>query len=172
MRADHYLATETLRDGRSLSIRSIQSEDREALAAAVGRMSDESVYRRFFSPKRHFSDREVQFYTQVDFVQHVALVAALDEAGQALIVGGARYVITQPGVAEVAFAVDDAHQGLGIGGRLMRHLSIIARGAGLKQLVAEVLAGNAAMLKVFEKSGLPVHSRREREVMHVTLHLS
>jgi RimJ/RimL family protein N-acetyltransferase len=160
-----------LRDGRTVEIRALRPADRDALAEAVSRMSDESMYRRFFAPKRHFSEREVEFYTNPDFVDHVALVAVLEENGHSAIVGGARYVVTEPGTAEVAFTVDDAHQGQGIGGLLMRHLAAVARAAGLQRLVAEVLAGNAAMLKVFEKSGLRATSKRERDVVYVTLEL-
>jgi GNAT superfamily N-acetyltransferase len=169
---DRYSATEALRDGRAVEIRALQPADRDGLAAAVRRMSDESVYRRFFSAKRHFTDREVDFYTNVDFASHVALVAVLEEDARPVIVGGGRYVVTDPGAAEVAFAVDDAHQGLGIGKLLMKHLVVIARRTGLEKLTAEVLAGNAAMLKVFENSGLRVRTRRERDVVHVTLALA
>ena len=81
-------------------------------------------------------------------------------------------MVAEPGTAEVAFAVDDPHQGLGLGTLLMRHLATIARAAGLERFVAEVLAGNTAMLKVFEKSGLRASTRREHDVVHVTLALS
>jgi GNAT superfamily N-acetyltransferase len=172
MELSRYSSTERLRDGRPLEIRALRPADRDELLAAVPRMSDESMYRRFFSLKRHFSDRELDYYTKVDFVNHVALVAVLGDHGGPAIVGGARYVVTEPGTAEVAFTVDDAHQGLGIGSLLMKHLVAIARHAGLKQLVAEVLAGNAAMLKVFEKSGLHASAKRERETLHITLELS
>jgi GNAT superfamily N-acetyltransferase len=135
-------------------------------------MSDESIYRRFFSSRTRFTDQEIAFYTNVDFVNHVALVAALKEDGRPVIVGSARYVVAKPGIAEVAFAVDDAHQGLGIGALLMRHLAAIARQSGLEALCAEVLPGNAAMLKVFKKSGLVMSTKREQGVVHVTLKLS
>src|SRR5688572_4806404 len=92
---DHYSATESLRDGRSLEIRALRPADRDELMAAVGRMSDESIYRRFFSPRRQFGEREVDYYTNVDFINHVALVAVLPDDGHRVIVGGARYVIAQ-----------------------------------------------------------------------------
>jgi ribosomal protein S18 acetylase RimI-like enzyme len=76
-----------------------------------------------------------------------------------------------PGQAEVAFAVVDRYQGQGIGRTLMRHLIAIARGAGLQELVADVLPDNRQMLKVFEKSGLPMSTRRESGSLHVTLRL-
>lgn len=77
----------------------------------------------------------------------------------------------QPGKAEVAFAVIDEYQGQGIGVALMRHLAEIAREAGLRELVADVLIENGAMLKVFERSGFPVTTRRESDVVHVSIRL-
>ena len=107
----------------------------------------------------------------VDFINHVALVAVVEKDGHPVIVGGGRYVVLQPGKAEVAFAVVDQYQGQGIGAVLMRHLVTIARGAGLKEFTAEVLPDNIPMLKVFEKSGLPLSKKREAQVVHVTLQL-
>jgi RimJ/RimL family protein N-acetyltransferase len=86
-------------------------------------------------------------------------------------VGGGRYIVSEPGRAEIAFAVDDPHQGLGIATRLTRHLVAIARAAGLRELTAEVLPDNAPMLKVFERCGLTATMRREGGVVHVTLAL-
>ena len=166
-----YSATETLRDGRPLEIRALKPSDREEVLSAAGRMSDQSIYRRFFAPKPRFTDREVDYYVNVDFLNHVALAAVLTEHSRATLVGSARYVVSSPGTAEVAFAVDDAHQGLGIGALLMKHLAAIARRSGLQTLVAEVLTNNTAMLKVFERSGLPVSTTREQGVTHVTLRL-
>jgi len=67
-------------------------------SGAVGRMSDESIQRRFFAPKRHFSAHEVEFFVNVDFTSHVALVAVLTEQERPAIVGGARYIVIGPGV--------------------------------------------------------------------------
>jgi RimJ/RimL family protein N-acetyltransferase len=167
-----YSATEGLRDGRLFQIRALRPKDRSGLLAAVGRTSEQSLYRRFFGFKRDFTEREVDFYINVDFVSHVALVALLKETGQPEIVGGARYIIAPSGQAEIAFAVDDAHQGQGIGTALMRHLIVLARRAGLKELIADVLPDNAAMLKVFETSGLQIRTRREPDAIHVVLRLS
>ena len=142
------------------------------MLAAVGRFSKETLYRRFFAPKRSFSEREIEYFLNVDFDRHVALAAVLSEGGRQVIVGGARYIVSQPGRAEVAFAVDDPHQKLGIATHLITHLIGIARAAALEALVAEVLADNAPMLKVFQRCGLAMTTRRERGVIHVTLILS
>jgi ribosomal protein S18 acetylase RimI-like enzyme len=97
------------------------------------------------------------------------LVAVANDAGQPTIVGGGRYVVVEPGQAEVAFAIIDAYQGLGIGSALMRHLATLGREAGLRELIAEVLSENVAMLNVFERSSLAMSTRREGTVIHVTL---
>ena len=107
----------------------------------------------------------------VDFVNHVALVAVVEEGARPVIVGGARYIVVQPGQAEVAFAIVDEYQGQGIGAALMRHLAAIARQAGLETLIAEVLPDNSPMLKVFQKSGLSLGTRHEGGVVHATLRL-
>jgi RimJ/RimL family protein N-acetyltransferase len=166
-----YSASETLRGGERIEIRAQRPEDREGLLAAAGRVADRSLYRRFFGPKRGFNDREVEFFSNVDFVNHVSLVAIMQEQGQPVIVGGGRYIVVRQGQAEVAFTVVDAYQGKGLGAALMKHLVAIARAAGLRELIAEVLAENAPMLKVFERSGLPMRTTRQSNVVHVILQL-
>lgn len=171
LEAANYSAFETLRDGRRVEIRALRPDDRADLIAAVARSSGQSLYRRFFAVKRGFTESEIDYFLNVDFVDHVALVAVVDEHSRPVIVGGARYVVVQPGRAEVAFAVIDRYQGQGIGAALMHHLAAIARGAGLKELTAEVLPENVPMLKVFEKSGLPLSVKHEPQVVHVALRL-
>ncbi len=172
MDASKYATTERLRTGASLQIRALLPTDRAEMLASVGRFSNETRYRRFFAPKRSFSEREIEFFLNVDFTSHVALVAVLSEGGRQVIVGGARYVVSQPGCAEVAFAIDDPHQKLGIATHLIRHLIEIARANGLEAFIAEVLPENTPMLKIFERCGLALTTRRERGVVHVRLALS
>ena len=161
--AANYSATETLRDGRTVEIRAQRSQDRERMHAGIARSSSKSLYRRFFAVRREFSEKETDYFLDIDFVNHVALVAVADDAGQPAVVGGGRYVVVQPGQAEVAFAIIDAFQGLGIGSALMRHLATLGGEAGLRELVAEVLSENVPMLNVFERSGLAMeHKARWR----------
>jgi RimJ/RimL family protein N-acetyltransferase len=172
LEAAKYSAIETLRDGRPLNIRALRPGDQAELLTAVDRTSAKSLYRRFFGAKRYFSDKEIAFFVNVDFINHVALVAVVEEDGRPTIVGGGRYVVVQPGQAELAFAVVDQYQGQSIGAALMRHLIVIARHAGLTELIADVLPDNIAMLKVFEKCGLHVSTRREAGTVRVALQLT
>ena len=164
-----FSVVERLRDGRPVEIRALKRADRDGLRAAVGRASERSRFLRFFGAKRDFSEREVEFFTDVDFISHVALVAVAMEGGRPVIVGGGRYVVTEPGKAEVAFFVIDAYQAQGIGSSMLRHLIAIARDAKLEELVAEVLPENASMLQVLKKSGPTIVMKRDPQVVHVTL---
>ena len=171
-KVEEYSAVEALHDGCRIEIRALRPANRADLIAAVGRTSDRSLYRRFFGLKRSFTDQEAAFFVNVDFVNHVALLALIDEEGRSAIAGGGRYIVVQPGQAEVAFVVIDEYQGRGIGGTLMRHLTSIACAAGLRTFIAEVLPENTSMLQLFKRSGLPLSIRREDQVVHVTISLS
>src|SRR4051794_26801486 len=100
-----YSEFELLRDGRRVEIRALRPEDREALMAAVRGMNSESFYRRFFAVKHDFSEAEIHYFVDVDFVDHVALVAEVQEDGQPMIAGGGRYIAAAKTQGEVAFAV-------------------------------------------------------------------
>jgi ribosomal protein S18 acetylase RimI-like enzyme len=170
--AADYSAPEHLRDGRAVEIRALHPDDRADMLTAIGHTGTESLRRRFFVPKKGFSERELAFFLNVDFESHIALVAQIDEDGRPAIVGGGRYVVVQPGQAEIAFMVVDAYQDQGMGTILMRHLAILARDAGLKELIAEVLPENNAMLKLFRKFGFKTASRGSPQVIHVALQLA
>jgi len=171
-KAADYCAMERLRDGRTIEIRALRPDDRQDMLAAIGRTSSQSLQRRFFVPKRGFSETELAFFMNIDFDNHVALVAQIDEDGRPSIVGGGRYIVVQPGRAEIAFVVVDAYQGLGIGAALTHHLSHLARDAGLRELIAEVLPENTAMLKVLNKFGFRPGPNQEPRVVHLAKPLS
>jgi GNAT superfamily N-acetyltransferase len=166
---DKFHVTETLHDGSTVEIRAQKPEDREEITAALQQASAETVYHRFFAMKRSFSEKEQHFFFDVDFVDHVVLIAVANTDGNSRIVGGARFVVTEPGKAEVAFSVVDHSQGHGLGAVLMHHITAIAREAGIREFVAEVLSDNGPMLAVFEHSGLITTTRREGATIHVAM---
>ena len=167
----NYTATESLRDGRGVQIRALRPDDKDDMLAAIGRIGTQSLQRRFFVVKRGFSEREIAFFMNIDFANHVALVALASEDGRQVIVGGGRYIVTEPGNAEIAFVVIDDYQGQGLGTLLMRHLAVLARAAGLRELIADVLPENAAMRKVFSKFGFEARRGKDPQVVHLVLML-
>lgn len=167
-----YCVQERLRDGRPIEIRALRPDDEAEMLAAVDHTNPESLRRRFFVSKRGFSEAEKAFFMKIDFVNHVAVIATIDEDGHNGIIGGGRYIVSEPGKAEVAFVVVDAYQGQGVGTILTRHLVQLAREAQLTELVADVLPENAAMRKVLGNFGFQTERSPDPQVVHLRLLLS
>jgi acetyl coenzyme A synthetase (ADP forming)-like protein len=167
-----YTTDALLRDGGSVHIRAIRPTDRSRLSAFFQQLSARSVYFRFFQTKTRLTDQELQYYTELNFIHHVGLVATLWEGGEEHIIAVGRYISPQgdnpPSRAEVAFAVADVHQGRGLGTLLLEHLADIARGQGITEFEAEVLGENNRMLQVFADSGFEVKRSIAGGVFHVT----
>lgn len=171
-----YEKTETLKNGTAVTIRAITPADKDRLSEAFHNLEAESIYTRFFHHKKTLTDAELEAATEVDFEKVVALVAAVGEGDEEVIIGSGRYVRfgdarSQPS-AEVSFAVEEDYHGQGLASRLLRHLAAIGREKGIFRFEAEVLAENKAMLTVFERSGLPVKKAYEGGSLHVTLSLT
>ena len=171
-----YNVTELLRDQRTVTIRAIRPDDKGLVIEVFREASPESIYRRVFAAKKELTDQELKLITEVDFVNVVQLVAELEKDGSYHVIGGGRYM--RSGVsgtgpkAEVAFLVDDAYQGFGIGSRIFRHLLAIARASGITQFEAEVLPANDAMLKVFARAGVPVKTAPADGYVYVLMQLT
>jgi nucleotide-binding universal stress UspA family protein len=159
--ASHQTAVE-LGDGSPVIIRPIAPEDREALVAAFERLSLESRYRRFFAPVSKLSERELDYLTLVDHHDHEALIAVDEATGDCI--GVARFVRTEPEVAEPAIVVADDWQGRGLAGHLLDALVERAREEGIRRFVAPVLADNAAAIRTLERLGETTREALGREV--------
>ncbi|MGH7948875.1 MAG: GNAT family N-acetyltransferase, partial [Candidatus Binataceae bacterium] len=163
-----YSVEQILSDGGSIVIRAIHRDDRERLREHFSRLSPESVYFRFMGPKRSLGDAELDRLTDLDFRNHVGLVATLRDGGTERIIGVGRYIRRKDPVrAEIAFAVLDEYHGRGIGTLLLEHLSRIARSAGIAEFEADVLGDNRRMLEVFAQSGFKVRRSFDSGVVHV-----
>ncbi|MFQ5948013.1 MAG: GNAT family N-acetyltransferase [Acidimicrobiia bacterium] len=140
-----------LKDGGVARLRPIRPDDADTLHALFRRLSSDSVYQRFFRYKKDLTPEELEFFTRVDYERRMAFVAEIGEN----IVAVGRYdgLDEEPSTAEVAFAVEDAHQGRGIGTQLLQHLTGYARTHGIEAFRAFVLPDNYPMMRVFRNSG-------------------
>jgi GNAT superfamily N-acetyltransferase len=135
-----------------LSIRRIAAEDKDVLVAGLGRLSERSVYQRFLAPKPRLSSSELAYLTEVDFVDHYAIVAVLARCPD-VVVGVGRWVRDReaPGDAEVAIVIADDLQGRGVGTMLGVALADAARERGIERFTASMLPTNRAAHRLFAK---------------------
>lgn len=154
----HWEADVVLRDGGTARIRPITAEDADRLVSFYEQVSDESKYYRFFAPYPRLSAKDVHRFTHHDQVDRVGLAATvggefiatvrfdrIDERGMS--------ASAPADEAEVAFLVQDAHQGRGVASTLLEHIAAVARERGIRRFAAEVLPANTKMIKVFTDAG-------------------
>ncbi|MET9770107.1 GNAT family N-acetyltransferase [Streptomyces sp. NPDC006415] len=173
---DHWEADVVLRDGGTARIRPITTDDAERLVSFYEQVSDESKYYRFFAPYPRLSDRDVHRFTHHDYVDRVGLAVTI--GGE--FIGTVRFDrINDQGrpasapadEAEVAFLVQDAHQGRGVASALLEHIAAVARERGIRRFAAEVLPANNKMIKVFRDGGYSQRRSFEDGSVHLTLDL-
>ncbi|WP_312888341.1 bifunctional acetate--CoA ligase family protein/GNAT family N-acetyltransferase [Nonomuraea rhodomycinica] len=164
----HWEADVVLADGGTAHVRPIRPADADRLRAFYSRLSDESIYFRFFGPRPRLSDKEVAWFTTVDYVDRVALIATIGTEMVAVI----RYDRMSPTEAEVAFLVEDAHQGRGVASVLLEHLAATARERGIERFVADVLPANMKMMGVLRQAGYTAESSFADGVVRMTLDLT
>ncbi|MGW3116901.1 bifunctional acetate--CoA ligase family protein/GNAT family N-acetyltransferase [Streptomyces sp. NPDC001107] len=154
----HWEADVVLRDGGTARIRPITVDDAERLVSFYEQVSDESKYYRFFAPYPRLSAKDVHRFTHHDFVDRVGLAATVGGEFIATVrydrIGADGMPASAPAdEAEVAFLVQDAHQGRGVASALLEHIGAVARERGIRRFAAEVLPANTKMIKVFTDAG-------------------
>ncbi|GGM09329.1 hypothetical protein GCM10010129_61570 [Streptomyces fumigatiscleroticus] len=172
----HWEADVVLRDGGTARIRPITVDDAERLVSFYEQVSDESKYYRFFAPYPRLSAKDVHRFTHHDFVDRVGLAATV----------GGEFIATvrydrigangapasgEADEAEVAFLVQDAHQGRGVASALLEHIAAVARERGIRRFAAEVLPANTKMIKVFTDAGYTQKRSFEDGVVRLELDL-
>jgi RimJ/RimL family protein N-acetyltransferase len=152
---------ERLPDGAPVLIRPIRADDKRMLTDGLRRLSDESVQRRFLTPKRSFSRTELRYLTEVDGRDHVALVAEHPSGPARRLIAVARFVrlAEDPDAAEVAITVADDWQGRGLGSLLSEQLAADARRVGIRRFTATMAADN-----------VPAHRLMARLTDHLEQH--
>ncbi|MGI5501660.1 GNAT family N-acetyltransferase [Lentzea sp. CA-135723] len=157
-----------LSDGGTVHLRPITPDDGEQLREFHGRLSERTRYFRYFGPYPRIPQRDLERFSTVDHHDRVALIALLGDDIVAVgrfdrLHGGGR----RGDSAEVAFVVEDGHQGRGLGSILLEHLAAAAREVGLARFEAEVLAENGQMVRVFRDAGYQVSRAFEEGVLHL-----
>lgn len=148
-----------LRDGTRALIRPIGPHDREPLKKGFEAASDESIFLRFLGPHPRLTERELDYLTDVDHVDHEAVIAVDPETGQSF--GTARYVRDRdrPESAEFAVGVGDQWQRIGLGAALLNALAVRARAAGIVRFTGVISGENHAIRSLVKQVLGPYETR-------------
>ena len=146
-------------------------------AAAFSKLDANTIYTRFFSHRKEIPAATLDRIAAIDFVNLAGLVATIGTGADETVIASATYVgiPAADGVktAEVAFTVEEDYQRQGLASKLLAALATLARRHGIVRFEADVLAGNTAMLAVFQRSGLPMRRGRTQDgAVHLTLDLA
>jgi acetyltransferase len=145
--------------GERVTIRPILPQDAPLEQAFVRALSQEARRTRFFTPLRELPPQMLARFTQVDYRDHLALVAQTFADGTETIVGDARYIVDDEGTADFAVAVADEWRGRGLGRLLLKRLECHAAASGVRQLHGDTLHDNTAMLHLARSVGFSVAPR-------------
>jgi GNAT superfamily N-acetyltransferase len=165
-------ATATLKNGAVVTLRLLRADDRERMAKAVRGLDPQTIYTRLFSHRKELTEAGLDRVMRVDDEREVVIVSTTGSGAEEAVIGGGRYIVTGEGRAEIAFTVEEDYQGQGVAGRLFAALVEMARQRGIAVFEADVLSENPSMLRVFERTGLPMRKRSEGGIVHLELTLA
>jgi acetyltransferase len=158
------------RRGLHLLIRPIKPEDAPLFVALFHKLSQESIYFRFFSPLKHIPPEMLARFTQIDYDRDMALVAIAETPDGEDILGAARLIRESiANRAEFSVMVADDLHGQGIGAALLRKLIVSARRLEIQTLVGFVLPDNTQMLRLGRKAGFRQQNNREMGAIELTI---
>jgi len=142
----------TLRDGTRVYLRPIRPDDGGALVALFGRLSERTIYQRFFTVHRALPPAWVHMLTHVDYRRRMAIVAERDTVDGPTLIGVARYDATEPeDTAEIALLVEDAWQGHGLGTILLHAIMEAGEAQGIRTFRVDGLSENRRMLHLLAR---------------------
>ncbi|MDX1392835.1 MAG: GNAT family N-acetyltransferase [Gemmatimonadota bacterium] len=162
-----------LDDGRSVVLRPIRPEDEPAHLELFRRLKREDVRFRFFGEVRQMPHQSLARYTQIDYDREMAFIATTEtEAGDGETLGVVRAVSDHDNVrAEFAIVVRSDEKGGGLGEALLAKMVRYCADSGVRELVGQVMEGNAAMLGLAAKLGFERERLAGESIVEVRLPL-
>jgi RimJ/RimL family protein N-acetyltransferase len=170
---DDISCTHIFKGGLTVHFRAIKPSDEEEMRRLFYRFSERAVYYRYFSPVKTMPHQKMQDYVSVDYSRFMSIVGIVEQGGVEKIIAEGRYVrhLDRPLCADTAFVVDEHYQGMGIALFLLELLIKTARERGVQVFTADVIADNKPMMRVFEKSKLPMRAVMEYGAYNLTMPL-
>ncbi len=161
-----------LRDGSTANLYMAQPRHREVLLAFFERLSPVARHRRFFMESSPPEALVADMCDTSDPRRQLTLFVARQARDALHVLAVGSYERKDPRTVEVAFAVDDAFHGHGLGTVLLERLAFLAHRHGFSRLWAVTQPDNLAMRQVFQDSGFVVHERYGGDEMEVEIDLT
>ncbi|MDD5339165.1 MAG: GNAT family N-acetyltransferase [Dehalococcoidales bacterium] len=160
---------ELLRDGYRVLLRPIEKSDVPLWLDFFNRLSDETKYFRFHNVPKEMTEEDALRYCTVDYDNSFAYAAEIGKGKDRKIIAVSRYYrLPNRRSAEVAIAIEDAYQNIGLGTRLIQALADIAREKDISVFESNVLVDNQQMMETFRDYGFHVSSELQHGVYTVT----
>lgn len=170
MYPEYLSCTHQFRDGTVLKFRPIKPSDEEKIKRLYYRYSDPGQYYRYFGESRVMPQTKWHEYVNIDYHTTMSIVGLWEGAATSRIVAEARYQVRHDLLrADTSFIVEESFRGKGVASFLLQLLITAARERGIEGFIADILANNRAIMRVFEKSGYPVQAVLKHGVYHLTL---
>jgi len=172
-----YVSSWTMKNGQNVTIRPIRAEDEPLMVKFHERLSDETIYLRYFQKvklRTRISHQRLSRVCFLDYDREIALLAELRDpkTGECRIIAIATLVkLPSRNDGEVAVLISDDYHRQGLGKELIRRLVGYARDEGLRGVVAETMIENTGMRAVFQKLGFRLSNFEEEELVSATLML-
>jgi acetyltransferase len=143
-----------LAEGQRVVIRPVLPQDQGLMFTFFHALSADARCSRFLHPVSEPSSELLRHFTQVDYVNHLALVAETFIDGRETIIGEARFVRAADSLsAEVSVSVAEPWQHRGLATLMLTTLECRAAAIGVRRIVAETLVTNKKMLSLARKIG-------------------
>ena len=163
----------TTKTGLTIILRPVKISDEPLLKDFLYSLSDQSIYRRFFSTRTDMPHEYLQKFVVIDYTQKMVILVVIKKGEKEEIVGMGQYAIVgNTHTADVALVVRDDYQNRGIGTELVSYLTYLAKKQGLLGFTADILVDNKPMLHVlrlFEQMGFEIEKKMEAGVFELKI---
>lgn len=160
----------TTKTGLEIVLRPVRMSDEPLLKDFFNSLSDDTLFYRFISSRKDMPHNRLQEFVIIDYTKQMVVLAVIEEEGKEEIVGIGQYAINEATyTADVAFAIRDDYQNVGIGKEMLSYLTYLAKKQGLLGFTAEVLIENKSMLHLFEKAGFFIEKRSAEGVYELKM---
>jgi acyl-CoA hydrolase/GNAT superfamily N-acetyltransferase len=151
---EHLEVYRVTKTGLSILLRPVKITDEPLLKELGHRLSDQSIYNRFFSTRTDMPHEYLQRLVVIDYSKKMAILGVLRHEQSEEVIAVGRYFIDESSYsAEIFLVVRDDYQNQGLGRELLSYLTYLAKKQGLLWFTAEVLLENAPMLHLFRWLG-------------------